>query len=51
MVAKIENIKNVIWIGATVNVVEYMYIIWLGCYVALASEWLEKDKVEFFNRI
>ena len=24
MIAKIEKIKNVVWIGATVNVVEYM---------------------------
>lgn len=27
----------------------YMYINWLNCYVALAEEWLEKDKPEFVD--
>ena len=33
------------------EVVDYMYISWLGCYVALATEWLANEKVEFINGI
>lgn len=29
--------------------VKYMHISWLGCYVALAEEWLEHEDVEFLN--
>lgn len=27
----------------------YMQISWLNCYVMLAEEWLEKEKIEFIN--
>lgn len=29
------------------EVTKYMYISWLDCYVMLADEWLENEKVEF----
>lgn len=28
---------------------KYMYISWLDCYVAMAEEWLEKEKLEFID--
>lgn len=30
---------------------KHMHISWLGCYVALAEEWLELEEVEFLNGI
>ena len=30
--------------------IHYIYISELGCYVALAEEWLDKEKVEFIHR-
>ena len=29
----------------------YIYISWLGCFVLLAEEWLEKEKVEFLDGV
>ena len=29
----------------------YIYISWLGCFVLLAEEWLNKEKVEFLDGV
>jgi Holliday junction resolvase len=31
--------------------VDYMYINWLDCYVALAADWLAQEKVEFLDGV
>lgn len=28
---------------------KYFYVSWLKCYIILAEEWLEKEKIEFIN--
>jgi len=32
-----------------VYLLKYLYISWLECYIMLAEEWLEKEKVEFLK--
>jgi hypothetical protein len=31
------------------NTDEYLYIRFLGCYVLLAEDWLQSEKVEFIS--
>jgi Holliday junction resolvase len=31
--------------------INYMYINWLNCYVSLATEWLQHEKVEFLHGV
>jgi len=31
------------------NTEKYLYISWLDCYIALAEEWLDAEKVRFLN--
>jgi len=31
--------------------INYMYINWLNCYISLASEWLQHEKVEFLHGV
>ena len=40
-----------VWSGEKPSLTEFMYISKLVCWVMLAEEWLEKEKVEFLDGI
>ena len=46
--------RSPVFVGTEISPKEtthYIYISWLGCFVLLAEEWLNKEKVEFLDGI
>ena len=44
--------RSPVFVGTEIppkETVHYIYISWLGCFVLLAEEWLNKEKVEFLD--
>ena len=46
--------RSPVFVGTEIppkETVHYIYISWLGCFVLLAEEWLNKEKIEFLNGV
>ena len=46
--------RSPVFVGTEIRPKEtthYIYISWLGCFVLLAEEWLNKEKVEFLDGV
>ena len=46
--------RSPVFVGTEIppkETVHYIYISWLGCFVLLAEEWLNKEKVEFLDGV